>query len=484
MSELHQKISYLPDIHRLLPQAPDAERGLVCSFLIAPNEVGALCASKGVKPDWMHLPAHSQILTTLQELWDANTPIDFISLTQILRDRGQLDQVGGGAFITDLFTYLPTAANAAYYAEVLLEKFTLREIIKTCTEYAARSYDEQDAVPTLLDEVEAKILAIRKNDDAELREREPKELVMEVVQRIESLYERRGAISGISTGFHDLDQMIDGLHPQEMVVIAARPSMGKTAFAMNIAEHVATVEKRTVAVFSLEMSDLALMQRAVLSRARVNMHSVRSGILSERDFPALTEAAAKISAGGRLRIVDAVGATIGAIRAKARRLARRHKDLSVIFIDYIQKARSTSKQALGSREREIAEISSGLKDIAKELNIPVVVLAQLNRDVEKRKGETKGRPQLSDLRESGSIEQDADVVGLLYRDEYYAEGEEAKREVEGKATLIIAKSRNGPVGDVPLTFLKEFARYETRAREAEPEPRENPHRPRRPTDET
>lgn len=465
MNDLQQKISYLPDIHRLLPQAPDAERGVLSSFLLAPKEIGGLCAEKQIRTEHFHLPVHAQIYGTLVELWDANKAIDFITLTQLLRDRGQLDQCGGAAFVTELFTFLPTAANAGFYIESLQEKHTLREIIKVCTEYAARAYNEQDNPEGLLNDVEAKILAIRKGDDSELREQNPKELVATVMQDIETMYDNKGRVTGLETGFKEIDNMLNGLQPADMVVIAARPSMGKTALAMNIAEFIAIESKKTIAFFTLEMSDKALMQRAILSRSHVNMHRMRMGFLSERDFPAMTAAACSFSQNGRLRIVDAVGATIGAIRAKARRLKRRHPDLSAIFLDYIQKARSTSKQALGSREREISEISSGLKDIAKELNIPVVVLAQLNRNAETRKGEQRGRPQLSDLRESGAIEQDADVVGLLYREEYYAEGDEAKAEVEGKATLIIAKNRNGPVGDIPLTFLKEYARYESRARD-------------------
>jgi replicative DNA helicase len=374
--------------------------------------------------------------------------------------------------VTDLFTFLPTAANCGYYIEHLQEKHTLREIIRICTEYAARSYDEQGESATLLNEVESKILAIRKNDDSELREQNPKDLLMAVVHDIESLYESRGKVSGLPTGFAEIDRLLNGLQPADMIVIAARPSMGKTALAMNIAEHIALVEKKTIAFFTLEMSDKALMQRALLSKSHINLQRVRMGFMSERDFPVLT-ANAGLLAQGRLRIIDAIGATIGAIRAKARRLKRKHPDLAAIFLDYIQKARSNSRQALANREREIAEISSGLKDIAKELNIPVVVLAQLNRNVENRKGgEQKGRPQLSDLREAGAIEQDADIVGLLYREEYYADGEDAKREAEGRATLIIAKNRNGPIGDIPLTFLKEYARYETRARDTELEQQE------------
>jgi len=294
-----------------------------------------------------------------------------------------------------------------------------------------------------------------------------KDQVMEAIESIEKLYERRGSITGLPTGYSELDKMTDGLHAAEMFVIAARPSMGKTALAMNIGEHVALDHKMPVAIFSLEMSSQQLVQRLLCSRARVNLQRVRDGFLSERDFPNLTAAASKL-AESKIFIDDTAGLSILELRAKARRLKTQH-DIQLIVIDYLQLLRSTSRRAQDNRQLEIAEISSGVKALAKELAIPIIVLAQLNRNPENRSGDNKGRPRLSDLRESGSIEQDADIVALLVREEYYADNDEEKQEAEGKATLIIAKQRNGPVGDVPLTFLKEFTRFEDRAR-SEPEP--------------
>jgi len=250
-------------------------------------------------------------------------------------------------------------------------------------------------------------------------------------------------------------------------VIAARPSMGKTAFAMNIAEHVAIQLEKPVAIFSLEMSTQQLIQRLLCSRARVNLQRVRDGFLNESDFRSLTNAASKL-ADGKLFIDDSAGLSIVELRAKARRLKSQH-NIELIVIDYLQLLRSTSRRASENRQIEIAEISSGLKALSKELSVPIIVLAQLNRNPENRTGESKGRPRLSDLRESGSIEQDADLVGLLVREEYYADDDESRKELEGKAELIIAKQRNGPVGDVPLTFLKEFTRFEDRAYTPEPE---------------
>jgi replicative DNA helicase len=465
-TDLHQKVSYLPDIHRLLPQAPDAEQGVLSSFLLAPRDVGGTCVERQIKPEHFHLPAHAQIYETLVELWNANQPIDMITLTQVLRDRKQLDQVGGPGFITHLFTFLPTTANVGYYIGILEEKFTLREIIKVCTEFAARSYDEQDDVSSLLNDVEAKIFAIAQ-DRLKEKTLDLQAQLMLAIKSIEELYNRRGGITGLPSGFAEFDKMTDGLHPGEMIVIAARPSMGKTALAMNIAEHVALEAKQPVAVFSLEMSSSQLVQRLLCSRARVNLANVRNGFLQNSDFAALTNAASKL-AESKMFIDDSHDLSILELKAKCRRMKAQH-NIQAVFIDYLQLLRSTSRRAQDNRQLEIAEISSGVKGLAKELNVPIVVLAQLNRNPEGRTGESKGRPRLSDLRESGSIEQDADLVGLLVREEYYADTEEDKKESEGKATLIIAKQRNGPVGDVPLTFLKEHTRFENRAREVESE---------------
>ncbi|MEK0446990.1 MAG: Replicative helicase [Verrucomicrobiota bacterium] len=462
--DLLAKALHQPDPHRALPQSPEAELGVLSSYLLSPREVGSVCAEKRLSGRQFHVPAHAVLFETLQEMWNKNQPIDFITLTQLLRDRQQLDQVGGPAFVTHLFTYLPTAANVGYYLESVVEKHTLREVIRVCTEYAARSYEEQGAVQTLLDEVETRILEIAKGQFQE-NAFDMKKEVMGAIDAIHELYERRGGISGIPTGFADFDQMTDGLHGSEMIVVAARPSMGKTAFAMNIAEHIALEEKKAVAVFSLEMSSQQLVQRLLCSRARINLGKVRDGFLSDRDFPSLTAAASRLS-DSKMFIDDTPGLSILELRAKARRMKSQH-DIQAIFIDYLQLLRSTTRRAQDNRQLEIAEISSGLKALAKELNIPIVVLAQLNRNPEQRTGDSKGRPRLSDLRESGSIEQDADLVGLLVREEYYAESDDERKESEGKATLIIAKQRNGPVGDVPLTFRKEFTRFETRAKTEE-----------------
>jgi len=450
------------DLHRMLPASFDAERGVIGSILLSPDYAFEQCEARGLTHVAFHLPAHGTIFSTLAGMQSAQQPIDIITLTNLLRDRGQLDQVGGAAFITELFTHLPTAVNVAHYAGILADKAILRGMVQVGTEYAARAYDEQENAAGLLDEFEAKLLAVRQQDsDANgMREVTAHEGAIEAINSIEQLYERRGKISGLETGFHDLDVLTDGLHPEDFVVIGARPSMGKTALLMDIALHCALSGKRVV-IFSAEMSAGQLYQRAICAIAKVNVRNVRDGLIPERAFPAMTSAAQKLS-NSRLTVMDAVGASIGAVRARARRLHRK-EPLALVVVDYLQKLRHPPSSKY--REREIAEVSEGLKNLNKELKVPVVTAAQINRQG------ADGPPKMHHLRESGSIEADADVILLLDRPEVYAEGEAAKKEVEGVANLEIVKQRSGPLGDVRLTFLKEFTSFVTAARDTAAEPR-------------
>jgi len=451
------------DIHRTPPHSVEAEQGVLGSMLISPRDAIGECVEK-INEEYFYVPAHQTIFNVLVDLWNAGQAIDLITFTQVLRDRNLLDAVGGAAFVTSLYTFVPTAANLGYYIDIVRDKYILRSIITAATESVRRAYEEQDEVGALLDEVEQKIFAVGE-DRFKGQMLSMKDQVMEAIESIEKLYERKGGITGISTGFVEFDRMTSGMHGAEMIVVAGRPSMGKTAFAMNVAEHVAINEKLPVGVFSLEMSSQQLVQRLLCSRARVNLQKVRDGFLSERDFPSLTAAASKL-AEAKIFIDDSASLTILELRAKARRL-KAQQDVQLIVIDYLQLLRSTSRRAQDNRQLEISEISAGIKGLAKELKIPVIVVAQLNRQPEQRTG---GKPRLSDLRESGSIEQDADLVGLLVRPEIYEEDEEARAEKAGEAELIIAKQRNGPVGEIPLTFLKEFTRFEDRARNVtEPE---------------
>jgi len=453
------RAAYLPDIHRSLPQSIDAEKGVLCSALLAPGNVIGDCIER-LSENHFYQPAHQIIFREMVALQNAAKPVDFISLTQALKDKGELDKAGGAAAISELFTFVPTATNADYYIDIVREKFLLRRLIATCTEFAGRAYEEQGEVKLLLDEAEAKVMQIGeerfKGVFADMRTE-----VMNAIASIEKLYKNRGGLSGLASGFKKLDEMTSGLHGSEMFVVAARPSMGKTAFAMNIAENVAVNQGKAVGVFSLEMSSSQLVQRLLCSHARVNLGRVRDGFLSQQDVTKITKSAAILSK-SQIYIDDTPSISILELRAKARRMRERH-NIELIIIDYLQLLRSPSKRGQDNRQIEVAEISSGIKALAKELDIPIIVLAQVNRNPDARTGNAKGRPRMSDLRESGSIEQDADIIGLLVRSEVYEDDDEAKKELAGEAELIIAKQRNGPTGDVPLTFLKEFTRFEDRA---------------------
>jgi len=448
------------EVPRSLPSSEDGEKGVLCSLLLSPREVADICVLS-LNPDAFYIPAHRTIYSLVLEFGDKSKPIDFVSLKQALKDRNQLEEIGGPEYLSALYSFVPTAANADYYIEIVREKYILRRLIIACNKLSNQCYDSQEDIEPLLDDAEKEIFAIT-GDHVNTEIVATKDLVMAAIEQIEKLYENRGSVTGIPTGFVELDRMTSGLHPAEMVVIAARPSMGKTALAMNIAEHVAMNVGKPVAVFSLEMSSQQLVQRLLCSRAKVDLQRVRNGFLSERDFPSLTAAAAKLAA-AKMFIDDTPGLSIMELRAKARRMKSQY-DVRLIVIDYLQLLRSTSRRAQDNRQLEISEISGGIKALAKELDLPIIVVAQLNRQPDTRAKEG-GRPRLSDLRESGSIEQDADVVGLLVRPEYYETDDDAKLEKAGEAELIVAKQRNGPTGDVPLIFLKEYTRFESRARE-------------------
>jgi replicative DNA helicase len=453
--------SYLPDIHRSLPQSLDAEKGILCSILLSPDQALGLCIER-IDEKHFHHPAHVILYQSMIELHKASRPVEIVSLLQYLRDHQLVDQVGGEVAIYDILTFVPTAANAEYYLDIVREKYLLRQVIVTCTEMAARCYDEQGEVRLLLDEVESRVLSI---GEERYRGKLPKmkELVMTAIENIDKLYKNRGGITGLPTGFKKLDQMTSGLHGGEMFVIAARPSMGKTALAMNIAEHIALEAGKPVGIFSLEMSSQQLVQRLLCSSARLDLQKLRDGFIPNSAFPNLFAAADKL-AKCKMIIDDTAALTILELRSKARRM-RDAEGIELLVVDYLQLLRSPSRRGQDNRQIEISEISYGIKALAKELNIPIIVLAQLNRQPEAREG---GRPRLSDLRESGAIEQDADVVALLVRPEIYDKGDrEDPEDLRGKAELIIAKQRNGPIGEVELTFLKQFTRFEEAAAERE-----------------
>jgi replicative DNA helicase len=451
-----------PTIDRLPPYAPEIEQGVLGCCLISPNDCIGECIEK-LKDDGkaaFYDLRHQTIYETLTEMFNARVPIDLISVQQRLKDRQLLEQIGGIAYLSQLQDVVPSAANLSYYLDHLSEKSLLRRLITTCTDVVGRVYDYEGEVDALLDEVERDVLRI-----SESRVQggvvTTKELVGKAIGTIENYFSRKGVLNGLATGFADLDRMTDGLHGSEMIVIAARPSMGKTSLAMNIAEHVVLEQKLPVAVFSLEMSAEALVLRMMCSLARVNLRSIREGFMSESDFPKLTSAAGRL-AGAPLFIDDSAALSILQLRARARRLAQQH-GIKLFVIDYLQLLHSTARRAQENRQQEISDISSGIKALAKELKVPVLVLSQLNRELERDKSR---KPRLSDLRESGAIEQDADVVGLLYKPNAGDDEDGAAvEEPDGlPINLLIAKQRNGPTGDVNLTFLKPYTRFESAAK--------------------
>jgi replicative DNA helicase len=403
---------------------------------------------------------HQTIYENLSAMYDAREAIDVITLQQRLKDKQLLEQIGGIAYLSQLQDSVPSAANLSYYLEIVQEKFLLRRMIATCTEVVGRVYDYEGDVETLLDEVEQDILRINESR-AQSSTASVKELVGKAILTVENYFGRQGTLNGLGTGFPDLDRMTDGLHGSEMIVIAARPSMGKTSLAMNIVEYVVLEQNLSAGVFSLEMSAESLVLRMLCSIARVNLRSIREGFMSEADFPKLTSAAGRL-AKAKLLIDDSAGLSILDLRARARRMHQQH-GVKLFVVDYLQLLHSTSRRSQDNRQQEIADISSGIKALAKELKVPVLVLSQLNRELEKDKSR---KPRLSDLRESGAIEQDADVVGLLYKPSAGDDDDGVQtEEADGlPVNLLIAKQRNGPTGDINLTFLKSYTRFESAAK--------------------
>jgi replicative DNA helicase len=404
---------------------------------------------------------HQEIQKCLYSLFNERTPIDIITIQNWLKDRKLLEQVGGIAYLLHLQDTALSAANLSAYLEILREKYLMRSMISICTEAAGRIYEHDGDVDSLMDEIERDVLAVAESRNQN-ETADKNTLINRAITTIERMWERKGVVSGLTTGYPDLDSLLDGLHHSEMIVIAARPSLGKTSLAMNIVEHVAIECRLPVAVFSLEMSGEALITRMMCSLARVNLRSIRDGFMAETDGPKLTHAAGKMN-GAPFYIDDTAGLSIMQLRARARRLHQMH-GIKLFVVDYLQLLHSTGKRRDENRQQEISDISGGLKALAKELKVPVIVLSQLNREVERDKTRT---PRLSDLRESGAIEQDSDVVGLLYKPGVTkAEGgdEPVDNPESMPVNLLIAKQRNGPTDVVNFTFLKLFTRFESAAK--------------------
>ncbi|OGQ04957.1 MAG: replicative DNA helicase [Deltaproteobacteria bacterium RIFCSPLOWO2_12_FULL_44_12] len=435
---------------KLPPQNLEAERAVLGGMLIDNEAIHRVV--EFLEPDDFYKEAHRKIYQAVLDLYQANEPSDLVTITNLLKSNGSLESIGGATFLSSLVDQVATAAHIAHYAKIIREKSVLRQLIDGATSIVTRGYEEESGIDEFLDSAERVIF-----DIATRRIQQGfypvKDVVKASFKSIEQLYEKKELVTGVATGYKDLDRLTAGLQSSDLVIIAGRPSSGKTAFALNIIEHAACDSKLPCAIFSLEMSKEQLVQRLLCSRGEVDSYKLRGGFLAESDWPKLTRAAGVLSE-APIFIDDSPVLTVLEMRAKARRL-KKERGLSLLVVDYLQLVRSSAR--FDNREREISEISRGLKALAKELHIPVVALSQLNRGVENRQDK---RPMLADLRESGSIEQDADVVMFIYRDEMY----NTESPDTGKAEVIISKQRNGPTGKSFLAFRSQFTRFDNLAK--------------------
>ena len=434
-------------IEKTLPQNLEAEIAILGSMIIDRDAIAT--AIQILEPSSFYKDANQKIFSTVVELYDKNKAVDVLTLVEELTRRKELEKIGGAGYIADLTSAIPTAANITHYAKIVKEKAILRNLINTSTAIIQECYSHKTDVDDLLDKAETMIFDITARKHLETKSIPLKEIIKDSIETIDNLYQRKENVTGIATGFHELDVMTAGLQKSDLIVIAGRPSMGKSALAASITEHIGTVEKAPVAFFSLEMSKEQLVQRMLCSHARVNAHKVRTGFLSQSDWPRLTNAAGKLSE-APIYIDDTPAISALELRAKARRMKSQY-DIQLIIVDYLQLMQGSARAE--NRQQEISEMSRSLKALARELSTPIISISQLSRAVEQR---SDHRPQLSDLRESGAIEQDADLVLLLLREEYYSPTEENK----GVTEVIIAKQRNGPVGSIKLAFIAEYARFD------------------------
>lgn len=431
---------------RVPPQNLEAEQAVLGAILLEAEAL--ITAMERLHTEDFYSVAHQRIFEAMVDLNEDNQPMDLITLTSTLRDRGQLEEVGSVSYLAKLASAVPTAANVDYYAQIVEEKAMLRRLIRTATQIVSSGYASEEDVGALLNDAEARIMELS-NRRAAHGFISIRDVLMDVFERVEFLFNHKGGTTGIPSGFIDLDKMTSGFQRNDLIIVAARPSVGKTAFALNIAQNVAVRAQETVAIFSLEMSAAQLVQRMICAESNVDAGRMRTGFLEGDDWEKLSMAIGSLSE-AQVYIDDTPGITVAELRAKCRRL-KKEKGLGMILIDYLQLIQGRGK-AGENRQQEVSEISRTLKQIARELEVPVIALSQLSRGVEQRQDK---RPMMSDLRESGSIEQDADIVAFLYRDDYYNHDTEKKNIIE----IIIAKQRNGPVGTVELVFLKNFNKF-------------------------
>jgi replicative DNA helicase len=440
------------DPHRLPPQNLEAEQCVLGSVLL---QQGALVKIlELLTQDDFYREAHTIIYKEMVALFEKNEPQDIITVTNILKNKNQLDEIGGPAYLANLTDIVPVAANITYYAKIIRSKAVLRRLIQTSTEIAARCYEEQDDIDSLVDDAEQTIFEISHSKSSQNFQALSK-IIPETFKKIEKLAEKKELITGVPTGYDDIDKMTAGLQSSDLIILAGRPSMGKTALAMNIVQNASIFNKIPVGVFSLEMSKEQLGMRMLCSVSRVNSQDLRTGFIKDTDWPKLARATGILSE-APIFIDDSPAISVLEMRAKSRRLKAEH-NIGLVVVDYLQLMRG--RGGAERREQEISEISRSLKAMAKELDLPVIALSQLNRSLESRPNK---RPQLSDLRESGAIEQDADVICFLYRDEVYNKSEDNPK--RGLAEVIIGKQRNGPTGTVELTFIDKFTTFENYSR--------------------
>ncbi|MDZ4786856.1 MAG: replicative DNA helicase [bacterium] len=432
---------------RVPPHSQEAEEAVLGGILLDNESINA--ALEIISAEDFYRAAHKTIFHAMVNLTERREPIDIVILSNELKSLTALDDCGGVEYLSKLNSASPTSANVAFYSRIIKEASLRRRLIHEATDIISSSYSDENDIEDYIDSVEQRILSVSDYRVTPSFYRVG-DIVKDSIKQVEKLYDRKELVTGCATGFKDLDRITSGFQPSELIIIAARPSMGKTALALGIAQNVGLNSNKPVAVFSLEMSKEQLVMRMLCCEARVDGSRVRTGHLGERDFPRIVEAASKI-AEAPIFIDDSPALSITEMRAKCRRL-HRDSSLSLILVDYLQLMRSPAYSSV-SREQEISDISRSLKALAKELQVPVIALSQLNRSVESRNDK---RPMMSDLRESGAIEQDADVIGFIYRDDFYNKDSPEK----GVAELIIAKQRNGPTGTVRLSFSPESTRFD------------------------
>jgi len=444
---------------RVPPQAIEAEKAVLGSMLLDNDCIGKVVEL--LAEDHFYRTVHSKIFSAMLRLFERNEPVDLITLADELKKQKILEEVGGTYYLTELVEMVPSSANVEHHARLVLENYLLRKLITESAAIAKDCYEYQDNVFEIIDRSEQRIFGL---SEKRLRRgfQHISPIMHEAFEKIERFHQRKGTVTGAPTGFTKLDELTSGFQTSELIIVAGRPSMGKTALSLNIARHVAVEAKIPVGFFSLEMSNQQLALRLLCAEARVDAHGVRTGRLAEDEWQKLSMHAGSLTE-APIYIDDTPGLSVLELRAKARRL-KREKDIGMIVIDYLQLMQGPKN--VESRQQEISTISRSLKALAKELDIPVVALSQLSRAVEMRGGER--RPMLSDLRESGAIEQDADVVLFVYRPEFYMKDEEVEmKQLQGRAEIIIGKQRNGPIGTVHLAFVKKWAMFENPAFEEE-----------------